>query len=126
MEKKYSWKMIKTSSVSWLLATLAYEKPNCIQLPQSSKWSEDIHKEVDSPYTKFKYDSNPDYYFIKLYVIKQITFSNPLLSKFLYEYKNPRYMKMVLNYIFLFTALQANYNFQTLNNSCNLISVQKE
>lgn len=75
------------------------KKTNCIQLPQSSKWSEDINK-VDSLYTKFKYDSNPDYYFIKLYIIKQITFSNPLLSNLLYEYKNPRYMKMVLNYIF--------------------------
>lgn len=60
---------------------------------------------MESLYTKVKYESNSDYYFIKFYVIEQVTFSNPLLSNLLYEYKNPRYMKMVLNYICLFTAL---------------------
>lgn len=86
------------------LATLVYEESNCIQLSQSGKWSKAVHGEIDSLYTKFKYESNPDY-FIKFYVTEQITFSNLLLSNFLYEYKNPRYMKMVLYYICLFTAL---------------------
>lgn len=70
MEKKYNWKMTgKTSLVSKSLATPAYKEPNCIQLSQSNKWSKDTQGEIDSLYTKFKYESNPDYYFIKFYVI---------------------------------------------------------
>lgn len=63
-----------------------------------------IYREIDSFYINLN-DSNPDYCFIKSYGIKQIQFSNPFFSNLLYKYKNPRYMKIVLNYNCLFTAL---------------------
>lgn len=49
--------------------------------------------------TKFKYEfysdkQDPEYYFIKFYIIKQTIFNNPKLNNLLYKYKNLRYVKM--------------------------------
>lgn len=76
-----------------------WEEPNCIK---AVKGQSDTHRETLS--TLHLNYSIPDYFFIKAYGVKQIKFSRPFLSNLLYKYKNPRYMKMVLNYICLFTA----------------------
>lgn len=92
--------MMGTSLVS-VTDYSSIERTKLIQLKVVN--GQKIYREIDFSTINLN-DSNPDYYFIKSYGIKQIQFSNPFFSNLLYKYKNPRYMKIVLNYNCLFTA----------------------